>query len=135
MAWAVVAIVILLYALPADLLDPDHLLQGQPSDIGTGKFWPSTWTGENYQSIFAGSAKDLFLPALRNSIGIALIATVIAVVLATLAAYAIARLDFPGKSLILTTALAVSIFPVDLDRPRRCSTCGARSGCTTPGSG
>ena len=28
------------------------------------------------------------------------------------AAYAIARLDFPGKKLILTTALAVAIFPV-----------------------
>ncbi|HLR94276.1 MAG TPA: carbohydrate ABC transporter permease, partial [Jiangellaceae bacterium] len=59
-----------------------------------------------------GSAQDLFLPALRNSIGITLIATLIAVILATLCAYAIARLDFPGKRLILTTALAVSIFPV-----------------------
>ena len=28
------------------------------------------------------------------------------------AAYAIARLDFPGKKLILSTALAVAIFPV-----------------------
>src|SRR5690606_27725690 len=59
-----------------------------------------------------GSAQELFLSALRNSIGISLIATVIAVVLATLCAYAIARLDFPGKRLILTTALGVSIFPV-----------------------
>ena len=42
----------------------------------------------------------------------ALIATFIAVVLATLCAYAIARLDFPGKKLVLTTALVVSMFPV-----------------------
>ena len=33
-------------------------------------------------------------------------------VLATLCAYAIARMNFPGKKFILGTALAVSIFPV-----------------------
>jgi multiple sugar transport system permease protein len=48
---------------------------------------------------------------LRNSIGIALIATFFAVLLATLAAYAIARLRFPGKKLILTGALAIAMFP------------------------
>ena len=41
-----------------------------------------------------------------------LIATLIAVILATFCAYAIARLDFPGKRLILGTALTVSFFPV-----------------------
>ena len=35
----------------------------------------------------------------------------IAVVLASIAAYAIARLDFPGKALILTGALAIAMFP------------------------
>ena len=35
----------------------------------------------------------------------------IAVVLASMAAYAIARLDFPGKTLILTMALAIAMFP------------------------
>ncbi|MCK6210969.1 carbohydrate ABC transporter permease [Georgenia sp. EYE_87] len=80
----------------------------------SGTFLPVEWTTENYTAILApgGSAQDLFLPALRNSIGISLIATLIAVVLATFCAYAIARLDFPGKRMILTTALAVSIFPV-----------------------
>ena len=43
---------------------------------------------------------------------IVLIATAIACFLAMFAAYAIARLDFPGKKLILSTALAVAIFPV-----------------------
>ncbi|SDB89403.1 carbohydrate ABC transporter membrane protein 2, CUT1 family [Raineyella antarctica] len=111
LAWAVVAIVILLYTLWPIFSILTTSFKA-PSDIGTGKFWPSTWTGENYQTIFAGSAKDLFLPALRNSIGISLISTVIAVVLATFAAYAIARLDFLGKRLVLNTALAVSIFPI-----------------------
>ena len=42
---------------------------------------------------------------------IALIATVIAVTLASFTAYAIARLDFPGKSVILAGALAIAMFP------------------------
>ena len=54
---------------------------------------------------------DLFKSALRNSLGISLISTLISVVLATLAAYAIARLQFRGKKLILSLALAIAMFP------------------------
>ena len=82
------------------------------SDLADGRFIPSEISWSNYSLILTGGAKDLFLPALANSIVVCLSATVISVVLATFAAYAIARLDFPGKKLILTTALAVSIFPV-----------------------
>ena len=70
-----------------------------------------TW--ENYALILTGGASDLFLPALRNSFGISPDRDVHwPVLLSMFAAYAIARLDFPGKRLILTTALAVAIFPV-----------------------
>jgi len=77
-------------------------------DINNGKFWPTKWTFDNYQTVFQ---TPVFTSALRNSVGIALIATTISVVLATLAAYAIARLDFPGKKLVLTAALMIAIFP------------------------
>ncbi|MEP7765309.1 carbohydrate ABC transporter permease [Sanguibacter sp. 25GB23B1] len=111
--WIVIAVVVLVYALfpVASIIATSFKL---PSQLNTGTFLPEDWSVTNYESILApdGAAQDLFLSALRNSIGISLIATAIAVVLATLAAYAIARLDFPGKRLILTTALAVSIFPV-----------------------
>jgi multiple sugar transport system permease protein len=79
-----------------------------PGDLSNKKFWPSHWTFGNYRTVFKTS---LFTDALRNSIGIALIATVIGVVVATFAAYAIARLDFPGKRAILSIALAIAIFP------------------------
>src|SRR3954464_5741300 len=82
------------------------------SDVTNGQFLPTKATWENYSTILSGSASDLFLPALRNSIGICLIATAISCVLSMFAAYAIARLDFPGKRLILSAALAVAIFPV-----------------------
>jgi multiple sugar transport system permease protein len=82
------------------------------SDIANRQFWPTEISWENYQLIIDGGARDLFLPALRNSIGICLIATLIAVLLATLAAYAIARLDFPGKNFVLYSSLAITVFPV-----------------------
>ena len=62
--------------------------------------------------ILKGGASDLFMPALWHSIVVSLLATLISVILATFCAYAIARLDFPGKKMILTMALAVSFFPV-----------------------
>jgi multiple sugar transport system permease protein len=83
-----------------------------PPDIANGQFLPTTFSWENYSLILTGSASDLFLPALRNSFGICLIATFISCILSMFAAYAIARLDFPGKRLILSAALAVAIFPV-----------------------
>ena len=83
-----------------------------PSDLNTGGFLPSAVSWENYELILTGGASDLFLPALRNSFGICLIATAISCLLAMFAAYAIARLDFPGKKVILSTALIVAIFPI-----------------------
>jgi multiple sugar transport system permease protein len=112
-AWAAITVAVLVYALfpVASIIAMSFKL---PSDLTTGKFLPTTWTWTNYEQILApdGSAQELFLSSLRNSVGISLIATAISSVLATLAAYAIARLEFPGRKLILTTALGVSIFPV-----------------------
>jgi multiple sugar transport system permease protein len=79
-----------------------------PSTIADGAFIPKKWTWKNYSSIFHQS---LFTDALRNSIGIALISTLIAVIIASMAAYAISRLDFPGKRAILAAALAIAMFP------------------------
>ncbi|HEX6328697.1 MAG TPA: carbohydrate ABC transporter permease [Jiangellaceae bacterium] len=109
--WIVVAIVVLVYALfPVAWIVSLSLRTS--SDIASNRFLPGEVTWGNFEGILVGDAQDLFLSALRNSIGIVLISTFIAVVLATFAAYAIARLDFPGKRIILTTALAVAIFPV-----------------------
>jgi multiple sugar transport system permease protein len=83
-----------------------------PADIANGQFLPTSFSWENYTTILTGSASELFLPALRNSFGICLIATFISCILSMFAAYAIARLDFPGKRLILSAALGVAIFPV-----------------------
>jgi multiple sugar transport system permease protein len=83
---------------------------------GSAQFLPKHATWDNYK-VLLGFTSDKstshdFLAALRNSFGISIIATLLAVVIATLAAYAIARLDFKGKRIVLSLALAIAMFPV-----------------------
>ena len=109
--WIVGGILVVIYALfPVAWIV--SLSFKAPADLTNQQFLPTEWSLQNYTEIITGNASELFLSALRNSIGISLIATLIAVILSMFAAYAIARLDFPGKRLILSTALAVAIFPV-----------------------
>src|SRR5215203_864713 len=109
--WWIAGAIIVLYALfPIAWIV--SLSFKAPADIANGQFLPTVPTWENYTLIISGDASELFLPALLNSFGICLIATGLSCLLAMFAAYAIARLDFRGKRLILSTALAVAIFPV-----------------------
>src|SRR3954452_11170690 len=87
---------------------------------GSPQFLPKVWTLQNYRDILGfgtvtpgqENTHSDFLDALRNSFGIAAISTLLAVLFATLAAYAIARLEFKGKRLVLSLALAIAMFPV-----------------------
>lgn len=76
---------------------------------GSPQFLPKEWTLDNFSTVLQN---DDFQRALINSFGISIIATILSVVLATLAAYAIARLHFRGKRVVLTIALAIAMFPV-----------------------
>jgi multiple sugar transport system permease protein len=105
--WTLAVIAVLVYAL-IPVLWIISLSLKTPQSIGDGSFVPTHWTLKNYDAVFS---TGFFTAALRNSIGIALIATVIALAFASMAAYAITRLDFPGKSAILAGALAISMFP------------------------
>ena len=77
-------------------------------DINNQKFFPTHVSWDNYSTVFHTA---LFTSALRNSIGIASIATVIALVFATCAAYATTRLEFPARRWVMNFALAVTVFP------------------------
>ena len=76
---------------------------------GSPQFLPKEPTLQNYDDILNNSD---FQDSLINSFGIAAISTFLSVILATLAAYAIARLEFRGKRLVLSIALAIAMFPV-----------------------
>ena len=105
--WAVGGLLIIVYTMiPVAWIVSLSVKTGD--DINNQKFLPTEWSWDNYRTVFD---TDLFTSALRNSVGISLIATVISVTLATFAAYAIARLNFRGKKLVLSTALAIAMFP------------------------
>ncbi|GAY13243.1 inositol transport system permease protein [Pseudonocardia sp. N23] len=105
--WSVINLIVILYAL-IPVLWIVSLSFKTADTISDGNFIPRSWTWSNYAQIFQ---IDLFTSALRNSIGIAIISTVIAVVIGTMAAYAIARLDFPGKKALVGVSLLIAMFP------------------------
>jgi multiple sugar transport system permease protein len=80
-----------------------------PTAILDPSLWPAQWTWGNYSGILTSAQ---FLRPLVNSIGIGLVATLIAVVFASMAAYAVARLRFPGKSVLIGMALLIAMFPL-----------------------
>jgi ABC-type glycerol-3-phosphate transport system permease component len=89
--WLVVSSV----TLEAALFEAPALLPSQPSL-------------EHYRALFAERA---FWMPIRNSLVVAGATTALCIVIATPCAYAIARLRFRGKTLILAFVLAVSMFP------------------------
>jgi multiple sugar transport system permease protein len=107
-SWTAAALLVVGYALlPVAWIVSLSFKRGD--DVHARRFLPTDFTLENYRAVFRTS---LFTAALRNSIGISLVSTAISVVLAALAAYAIARLEFRGRRGVLAMALAVAMFPV-----------------------
>lgn len=105
--WSGLGVIAVIYALvPVAWII--SLSLKRPSDLNDQQFFPDVITLDNYQAIFNDTQ---FPAALWNSFGIALMATGLSIVLAMFTAYAIVRLDFPGKILVLTGVLAVSMFP------------------------
>ncbi|WP_370485143.1 carbohydrate ABC transporter permease [Mycobacterium sp. pUA109] len=105
--WVVIDALVVLYALFPVLWILSLSLK-PTSTVKDGKLIPSSITLDNYRGIFSGG---FFTSALVNSIGIGLITTVIAVVIGAMAAYAVARLAFPGKRALIGAALLIAMFP------------------------
>ena len=105
--WRFTILVVVCYALlPVAWLA--SLSLKPPGDLADGRFLPRAVSLEHYLAVFRDPQ---FPAALGNSLGIGLVATLIAVLLGSLAAYAIVRLRFPGRNLVLVGALAVAMFP------------------------
>ncbi len=105
--WVAVDILVVGYALLPVLWILSLSLK-PTSMVKDGKLIPSSMSLDNYRGIFRG---DFFSTALINSIGIGLTTTVIAVVLGAIAAYAVARLSFPGKRMMIGMTLLITMFP------------------------
>ncbi|BDH56316.1 carbohydrate ABC transporter permease [Tsukamurella sp. PLM1] len=107
LGWGVIDLLVVCYALIPVMWIVSLSLK-PTTDVGDGNFIPKTFTFDNYTAIFEGNG---FVRPLINSIGIAIISTVIAVAIGMFAAYAVARLDFPGKKLFVGAALLIAMFP------------------------
>ena len=106
-AWGVAdAVVVAIVAVP--VLWIVSLSFKAPATITDHNFVPRTWTLDNYRGIFRG---DFFSSALINSVGVGVLTTGIAVVIGAMAAYAVARLEFPGKRVLIGAVLLISMFP------------------------
>jgi multiple sugar transport system permease protein len=105
--WALGSLIVIVCAL-APVVWIVSLSLKSAADLPDQRFFPRRFNLENYRAIFEDAQ---FSAALVNSLGIALISTALAVVLAMFAAYAIVRLEFPGRRWVLGSALAIAMFP------------------------
>jgi multiple sugar transport system permease protein len=103
----VVLIALAAYALPffwqfLTSFKPDALLMRLPPLV------PARLTTAHYEAVWA---RSVIPRALGNSLGVAAITTVLALVLGLFAAYALARLPVPGARLLLLGMVAGTAFP------------------------
>lgn len=86
------------------LRDPAYTFDSTP--------WPTHVTLANFGHAFDTTRGNNFARALGNSVVIGAASTTIALALGMLAAYALARLQFRGKTAVTGLILAASMFPV-----------------------
>jgi ABC-type glycerol-3-phosphate transport system permease component len=83
-------------------LTPEAALFREPS------LWPAHFILDHYRALF--DERDFITP-IRNSLVVAGTTTLFCLTVGTLAAYALARLEFRGKAAIMAFILAVTMFP------------------------
>lgn len=78
------------------------------TDLYRITYWPTSFSLENYQSVFTQGS---FVRNLANSVVVATLVVALALLMAVTAAYALSRVRFRGRGLLLLTILSVSMFP------------------------
>jgi alpha-glucoside transport system permease protein len=76
---------------------------------------PPEFTLANYQQVlFSGSTTDSMGKAFFNTLTVTIPATVIPIVIAAFAAYALAWMRFPGRALLIAAVVALLVVPLQL---------------------
>jgi multiple sugar transport system permease protein len=104
--WVAVAAIVVFCLAPFYWLVNVSLKTGP--DLSGADLVPPNPTLDNYQSIFKN---DDFVHALGNSAIVSLTTTALALVVGSFCAYALARLRFPMKFLLLALVLSITTFP------------------------
>ncbi len=105
--WASVVAIVVFCLFPIYWIVNTSLKTG--AQLSSGALWPSEPTLTNYRSVLNDGD---FLLALRNSAMVAGTTTVLSLMVGSFAAYALARLRFRRKQLLLGIILSISTFPV-----------------------
>ncbi len=100
--FVLVSVFPLLWVFKMSIITRSELFRSPPT------FLPANPTGSEYAQIFGDPA---FQQALINSVIISSVTTIICLFFGAIAAYAIARLRFGLKGIIMTLILAISFFP------------------------
>jgi len=87
-----------------------------PSDQAEGGWWnflfqPSAWTLQNYSDMFDN---DTIVDALIITAQITIGATILPILVASLAAYALAWIEFPGRDWVVLTVIALLLVPIQM---------------------
>ena len=104
--WIAIAAIVVFCLFPFYWLINISLKTG--NDLLSSSLFPPNPTLDNYRSIFKNPD---FTKALRNSAVVALSTTVLALMVGSFCAYALARLKLRGKGVILAIVLTISTFP------------------------
>ncbi len=76
---------------------------------------PPAFTLGNYETIlFSGGGQDNMAKAFFNTLTVTIPATIIPIVIAAFAAYALAWMDFPGRALLIALVVALLVVPLQL---------------------
>ncbi|MCW2955480.1 MAG: carbohydrate transporter rane protein 2, family [Thermoleophilia bacterium] len=105
--WGSIAAIVLFCLFPVYWIVNTSLKTG--AELSSGSFWPDSPSLRNYRSVMNDGD---FLLALRNSAIVATSSTILSITVGAFAAYALARLRFPRKALLLGIVLSISTFPV-----------------------
>jgi multiple sugar transport system permease protein len=104
--WIAVAAIVVFCLAPFYWLLNISLKSGP--DLSSSAIVPPNPSLTNYKAIFQNSD---FTHALANSAIVSLSTTVLALIVGSFCAYALARLRFPGKFLLLALVLTITTFP------------------------
>ena len=78
------------------------------TELFSADYFPVSWNLGNYRSVFRDQP---FATNIVNSIAVSAAVVVLSLFLAVTAAFALARIQFRGRTLLLLTVLGVSMFP------------------------
>jgi trehalose/maltose transport system permease protein len=106
--WLLVALILIYTLFPFYWAIATSLKRSSDLFATPVPYWPDPLTWDNYRAVFQD---DDFMIALRNSAIVSIASVALALAVGSLAAYAIGRFNFRGKTPIMYLILSMTMFP------------------------